>query len=636
MAANKKKKSKKRKISTAAATNAAASAISTSAAAAGTAQYGLMYPEPNDTHGHGIKESHPPRYAASSGVVKKKYDINGELTNAKRDKRLVSPNKKKTKNVEVSNNPVDTIPPYTPRLRDPKLSPEYYEAEDVYIATLQHILKALIERSPVIKKLCTNLQLDDNDNFVIDVHPIFATTVNLEDNTVCKIVVGHYASVRQGNYGVMTEKGEGTCLTFDQLLAAARKIDPAFNLRRLGFTEDLLPLKFPFENTKGEKFLATRDVLNHFTKEETNELNLARTSYYTHLFVEKMKQGTVEFRIVFYGEGKQLRRLFNDAFHQAKDIMRACSDANEFCLDKIVLKMKEVPHWGIVIYPISTEQKVLLDEGVAFLLGVDVACSTYFQCTDFAHLQFCGKGSGQGMLACLIAILKKNRNTDLLDTILNSNVDQTTSKYSDLNIEDATVLSSLGRYLGLHCDAIIIFINSELNDTSTKITRSGLTVRHLAQYLSFRRWGNMTKDEREAAMLPIWNARDEWWVSMTDEQRVASMQKMWNARDERWASMTDEQLQLALCAMNEKLGAKCGFYVCTIFNEAVYIAKNLWQIRNESPLGYDSKSTVKNVKAAIMEHGYYPYFGIKFCKVIPLDDWIEMAPKDQRGKNDHL
>jgi hypothetical protein len=102
MAANKKKKSKKRKISTAAATNAAASAISTSAAAAGTAQYGLMYPEPNDTHGHGIKESHPPRYAASSGVIKKKYDINGELTNAKRDKRLVSPNKKKTKNVNTT------------------------------------------------------------------------------------------------------------------------------------------------------------------------------------------------------------------------------------------------------------------------------------------------------------------------------------------------------------------------------------------------------------------------------------------------------------------------------------------------------------------------------------------------------
>jgi hypothetical protein len=208
----------------------------------------------------------------------------------------------------------------------------------------------------------------------------------------------------------------------------------------------------------------------------------------------------------------------------------------------------------------------------------------------------------------------------------------------------------------LHCDAIIIFINSELNDTSTKITRAGLTVRHLAQYLSFRRWGNMTKDEREAAMLPIWNARDEWWASMADEQRVAFMQKLWDARDERWASMSDEQrvaliqksfrrwgdmpveerkeaMQLALRAMNEKLGAKCDFYLCTIFDEAVYIAKSLSEMRDQ--LGH-CHTTVKAIKAAIMEHGYYPYFGIKFCKVIPLGDWIEMAPKDQQGKNDHL
>jgi hypothetical protein len=292
--------------------------------------------------------------------------------------------------VEVSNNPVDTLfSPYMRHIQDQEqLSPEYYTAEDVYIATLQCILKALIGRSPVIKKLCKNLQLDNNGNLVIDVHPIFANTVNLEDNTVCLIVVGHYASVRQGIYGVMTEKGEATCLTFDQLLAAARTIDPGFNLCHLGFTEDLLPLKFPFENTKGEKFLATRDELNHFTKDEMNKLNLARTNYYTHLFVEKMKQGIVEFRIIFYGQGKQLRHLFKDAFHQAMEIMRACSNAEKFCLDKIVLKMMDVPHWGIVIYPISDEQKVLLDEGVAFLLGVNVALSTYFQKTDLPTFNF--------------------------------------------------------------------------------------------------------------------------------------------------------------------------------------------------------------------------------------------------------
>jgi len=75
----------------------------------------------------------------------------------------------------------------------------------------------------------------------------------------------------------------------------------------------------------------------------------------------------------------------------------------------------------------------------------------------------------------------------LLDTILTSNEDELNAKYSrQFGIADVTVLSSLGSYLGLHCDAILVFINSELNHTSIEITREELTVRHLAQYLSFR------------------------------------------------------------------------------------------------------------------------------------------------------
>jgi len=67
-----------------------------------------------------------------------------------------------------------------------------------------------------------------------------------------------------------TSTSHSTLINFLPLL----RIRPRF-LHKLGFTEDLLPLKFPFENTKGEKFLATRDVLNHLTKEETDELNVA-------------------------------------------------------------------------------------------------------------------------------------------------------------------------------------------------------------------------------------------------------------------------------------------------------------------------------------------------------------------------
>jgi hypothetical protein len=80
--------------------------------------------------------------------------------------------------------------------------------------------------------------------------------------------------------------------------------------------------------------------------------------------------------------------------------------------------------------------------------------------------------------------------------------------------------------------------------------------------------------------------------------------------------------------------ANCDYYVCLINEEAVYIAKTLTEMFDQ--IGNDSKITYKAVKAAIMEHGYYPYYGTKICKVVPLGDWIEMAPKDQQGKNDHL
>jgi len=124
----------------------------------------------------------------------------------------------------------------------------------------------------------------------------------------------------------------------------------------------------------------------------------------------------VEFRIIFYGEGKRLRPLFEDAFCQAKEIMCATSsEMDDIRLDEIVLKTKEVPHWGSVIYPISKELKKLLDAGVAFLLGVKEL--TYFQDTNFTHLQYCGKGSGGGMLACLLAILKRNSSSLLLLTL---------------------------------------------------------------------------------------------------------------------------------------------------------------------------------------------------------------------------
>ena len=52
-------------------------------------------------------------------------------------------------------------------------------------------------------------------------------------------------------------------------------------------------------------------------------------------------------------------------------------------------------------------------------------------------------------------------------------------------------------------------------------------------------------------------------------------------------------------------------------------------------LGHDNKATAKAITAASKIDGY-SYFGDVNCKVFKLEDYIERAPKDQRGKNSHL
>ena len=52
-------------------------------------------------------------------------------------------------------------------------------------------------------------------------------------------------------------------------------------------------------------------------------------------------------------------------------------------------------------------------------------------------------------------------------------------------------------------------------------------------------------------------------------------------------------------------------------------------------LGDDTRATAKAITTASKIDGY-SYFGDVNCKVFKLEDWIEMATKDQRGKNSLL
>ena len=85
-----------------------------------------------------------------------------------------------------------------------------------------------------------------------------------------------------------------------------------------------------------------------------------------------------------------------------------------------------------------------------------------------------------------------------------------------------------------------------------------------------------------------------------------------------------------------RLKFRSGWCVVTINNRVV-----LMSVLFDDPmsvkmlLGQDSKASAKAITAASKNDGY-SYFGDVNCKVFKLEDWIEKATKDQRGKNGHF
>jgi hypothetical protein len=155
------------------------------------------------------------------------------------------------------------------------------------------------------------------------------------------------------------------------------------------------------------------------------------------------------------------------------------------------------------------------------------------------------------MLECLLVVIKthvdsKNNKDVLLESLLTSQEKKKKPHYSSFGIPDSTVLFHLRKFRDRHGDAMVALATIKPNGAPIPDTPKELTALHLARYLSFRRWGKMSAEERAAAMQPAWNGLAKKWVNMTAEQRVAWMQKLWDARDERWASMTNEQVEAAM------------------------------------------------------------------------------------------
>ena len=79
-----------------------------------------------------------------------------------------------------------------------------------------------------------------------------------------------------------------------------------------------------------------------------------------------------------------------------------------------------------------------------------------------------------------------------------------------------------------------------------------------------------------------------------------------------------------------------GLCVVTINNRVVLMnALKCNPMSVKTLLGHDKNATAKAITAASKIDGY-AYFEDVNCKVFKLEDWIERATKDQRGKNGHL
>ena len=147
-------------------------------------------------------------------------------------------------------------------------SPQYYKTRNLSDAALQDSIEALIVRDQDVNTICAGMLRNSDGSIVVDSHPDFENSANVRDRDEWTSVAGHFPLTCQGIDGVTTEDGEATCLTFDRLLAACRKIYPNWTLLHLWYTYDFLPLKLPFENAKGQPFSAMRDVFTKFTEDE--------------------------------------------------------------------------------------------------------------------------------------------------------------------------------------------------------------------------------------------------------------------------------------------------------------------------------------------------------------------------------
>ena len=135
--------------------------------------------------------------------------------------------------------------------------------------------------------------------------------------------------------------------------------------------------------------------------------------------------------------------------------------------------MMKVYHFGSAIHPMTEDQRANMDSGIALLLGVDKDKSTYFQTSNFDHYQkwyneVYRNGKANSTLPCLLAIIMMHVSTNLnkdamLESLLNSIVNENHQRYSSYGIPDVIILLRLCNHLTRIGDSIFDYVSSEPN-----------------------------------------------------------------------------------------------------------------------------------------------------------------------------
>jgi hypothetical protein len=275
-----------------------------------------------------------------------------------------------------------------------------------------------------------------------------------------------------------------------------------WNLRSVGYSDDILPIQAKFENKKGQATCTERDFIEIY---QSKRLLFLRTEKIMWLMIDASCSGYLEFRAMIYGRnpGRYWIDILRMAHCWAIDYFLGLHRSVNFKLTLI-----KSPHFCAVNRGCALSQRLSMDSAVTKFLGVEKKC-TYFQDTDFPKLHF-DSGKFNPMLHFFHEWTPEDRVISKLSSI--------------------TLSEFLTAYLSKWNGKIIKYLNSTGNQI---ISPNDITIHQLASYYSHTGGkGNLGKKgkkltEEHRANISAGNLGKK----LTEEQEPTVVQEIWARRE---------------------------------------------------------------------------------------------------------